>query len=106
MASRMAVVAHARRTLNQMACQSILVATLRRQREAVAVKDPAAFGGEEQRAEVARGGGVFHDQASLFERGIEGLRDLPVSALAADLRSQRQGEGDDAGIGGAALHEL
>src|ERR1019366_3108199 len=102
-ASRIAVVETARRTLSQIACQSI---SLSRYKETVLLQDAPRAGGKQEGAEIARRRGILQDNAALLDARIGVRRDLPITPAGTHGRGQRQGQGDDAGVGGAAFHEL
>src|SRR5947199_7827343 len=99
----MTVVKNARRTLSQMACQSI---SLARQGESVLFENAAAARAQKEGAKIRRRLRRFQDNAALLDFRVSGERDFPVTSLGAHRRGEGQRKRDDAGLGRAAFHEL
>src|SRR5438270_441759 len=71
-----------------MACQSILFAV---EKEAVLLEDTAAFGGEQEIAEGAGGGGVFEDDAALLHARVRACGRSPRRRRGRHRRELRCG---------------
>ncbi len=81
----------------------------RGEEEAVLLQDLPAPRAEEGVAQEPGGGGLprtLQDDAPLVHPRIALERDLDVPPGRAHLRREGEREGDDAGVGGAALDEL
>src|SRR5262249_4818768 len=88
-------------------CRGLVPACARlRKRKAEVGQDTAGGGRQQQVAEFARFGRVMQDDASLFERRVERLREVQVVPLPTEVWRKHQRQSDDPRIGRAALHEL